>query len=261
MQSVFYETGHGIGINLFKLEQGVDFSFPYHLHRCYEIVYMFEGEMDITIEGEVFKVCRDEMILIKPHMIHGMETKGHSKHKLCIFSPELIGGVGENLQKRTLSTPIVKTDGKEYRNMFIGIDEADSVCRIKGFLYYICDAFLRNLTPADGDEHNPGYNKLLHDILAFIEFNYTSSCSLYEVSKKLNYSYTYISKIFNETVGIPYNVYVTQLRISKACSLLQNSDLSMIETAHLCGFPSVRSFNRNFIKCTGKTPSEYKNKI
>lgn len=117
------------------------------------------------------------------------------------------------------------------------------------------------LPPAGEDEHNPGYNKLLHDILAFIEFNYTSSCSLYEVSKKLNYSYTYISKIFNETVGIPYNVYVTQLRISKACSLLQNSDISMIEAAHLCGFPSVRTFNRNFIKFTGKTPSEYKNKI
>lgn len=260
MKNVFYETGHGIGAELFTVEQNADFNYPLHLHRCFEIIYLLDGEMDVTAENGVYRLHKDEMIIIKPHEIHGLQTIGKSRHILCIFSPELIGGAGELLAEKHLTSPVVKPEGEQYKNLFLGIKSDDSVYRIKGFLYYFIDLFMKNLTDKDESGRKNKNIKLLHYVLSYIEMNYASSCSLSEISESVNYSYSYISKLFSESIGIPYNTYVTQLRISKACSILRNEKCTVEEAARKCGFSSLRSFNRNFFDFTGSTPSEYRNK-
>ena len=258
MKNVFYETGHGIGAELFTVEQNEDFSYPLHLHRCFEIIYLLDGEMDVTVENRVYRLSKDESIIIKPHEIHGLETKEKSRHILCIFSPELIGGAGDILIEKQLITPIIKAADDFYRRMFLSLNNDTSIYGIKGFLYCMCDVFIKNLTDKTDTKNKNKDIKLLHDVLSFIEENYASSCSLSDVAASVNYSYSYISKLFSESIGIPYYSYVTQLRIGKVCSILKNENCTVLEAALKSGFTSLRSFNRNFYDYTGKTPSEYR---
>ena len=257
MKNIFYETGHGAGADHFTVESGRDFSFPYHLHRGFEIIYVLEGTLDVSVEDETYTIEKNGMIMICPHGVHGLTTKEHSRHVLCIFSPELIGGVAETLIRMPPSPPVVYDATGIYGTMLQKASELDSVCRIKGLLYYVCDPFLKLCRPAK-PKRSGGDSELLHAILTHIEDNYAGDCSLEKLSLTLNYSYSYLSRVFSENVGVTFSSYVTQLRISKACSLLQAGEHGIMETAYKCGFPSVRSFNRNFAKYTGKTPTEYK---
>lgn len=256
MKNFFYETGHGAGADHFSVEHGRDFSFPFHLHRGFEIIYVLDGELDVIIEDETHTVRKNEMIMICPHGVHGLRTSEHSRHVLCIFSPELIGGVADALIRTPPYPPVVRDVSGIYRTMLEDAREDDPVCRIKGLLYYVCDPFLRQAS-AERPKRS-GDSELLHNVLTYIEDNYAGECTLEKLSENLNYSYSYLSRIFSENVGISFSCYVAQLRISKACSLLQSGEAGVMETSFRCGFPSVRSFNRNFVRYTGTTPTQYK---
>ena len=51
---------------------------------------------------------------------------------------------------------------------------------------------------------------------------------------------------------------MNKVRISHACYLLTNDSMSIYELSEECGFKSLRSLNRNFLKVVGVTPTEYR---
>ena len=129
---------------------------------------------------------------------------------------------------------------------------------IKGLLYSLCGCF--DLT-ATYREANAGSNMLLYNIFKFIELNYNKNCTLTDLSKNTGYDYAYLSRYFKKIVGLSYNDYVNQYRISKACYLLQNYEMTILEISNECGFNSLRSLNRNFKEQLGIPPAEYRKQM
>ena len=101
-------------------------------------------------------------------------------------------------------------------------------------------------------------DELLPVIFKFVEERFAFDCSLSALSKATSYNYEYLSKYFRDRTGTTFTDYVNRFRINEACYIFQNSDYSILQTALDCGFDSLRSFNRNFKKILGITPSEYK---
>ena len=52
--------------------------------------------------------------------------------------------------------------------------------------------------------------------------------------------------------------YLNEIRVSKACKFLLETDLSMSEIAYECGYKTASNFNKLFKKFMGMTPSEFK---
>ena len=142
-------------------------------------------------------------------------------------------------------------------NSLNNLDEDSSNFEIKGALYTICGIFDRisSYQSACDDKNN-----LLVKIFRFVEENYSSECSLENLSKATGYEYSYLSRIFKRFTGLSYNEYVNTLRLNHAGYLLHNTDLSMLECAMECGYNSLRTFNRNFKDIYGMTPNEYRKK-
>ena len=82
MKDFFYELKHEITADYFTVEEATDLSFPMHMHRCFEIILLFEGSMRVRIEREEHEILPGDMILIKPNRLHSLETPTHSRHKL-----------------------------------------------------------------------------------------------------------------------------------------------------------------------------------
>jgi AraC-like DNA-binding protein len=59
-------------------------------------------------------------------------------------------------------------------------------------------------------------------------------------------------------IKINFCSYINILRVNEACSLLQQSDKSIIEIAEESGFSSLRTFNRAFLRHVGISPREYR---
>jgi two-component system response regulator YesN len=93
---------------------------------------------------------------------------------------------------------------------------------------------------------------------AFIDKQYHKDISLDEVSKEVNISPYYFSKLFKEETGENFIEYLTNLRINKAKELLSATDMSMKEICCEIGYSDPNYFSRIFKKNLGVTPTEYK---
>ncbi|WP_274653640.1 response regulator [Paenibacillus humicola] len=92
----------------------------------------------------------------------------------------------------------------------------------------------------------------------YIEANLKQPLTLAVVSAQVGLSPHYLSKLFREETGIPFNDYVTGKRIERAAYLLRNTALRVYEVAQEVGIPSYRYFAGVFREVTGVSPTELK---
>ena len=95
----------------------------------------------------------------------------------------------------------------------------------------------------------------------YIDAHFDKDISLDDVSKVVNISPYYFSKIFKEESGLNFIEYLTNIRIEKAKNLLENSNLSVKEICISCGYSDPNYFSRSFKKNVGVTPTEYKDRF
>lgn len=101
--------------------------------------------------------------------------------------------------------------------------------------------------------------KLLNNFDSVVQQNYNNSdlnvdfiCTAMAMSKVQLY------RKIKAITGSTINEYIQSVRVETAKDLLSNTDLSLSEIAHKCGYSSSSYFSKNFKQLVGKTPSEWK---
>lgn len=95
----------------------------------------------------------------------------------------------------------------------------------------------------------------------YIKLNYANPITLEDISREINVSPQYFSKLFKEETGENFIDYLTGIRIRIAKDLLESNDLSIKEICYSIGYSDPNYFSRIFKKVTGVTPTEYKENI
>ncbi len=101
---------------------------------------------------------------------------------------------------------------------------------------------------------------IIRNAKKYIEDHYDKDISLDDVSRVVNISPYYFSKVFKEESGLNFIEYLTNIRIDKAKELLETTNLSIKEICVSCGYTDPNYFSRSFKKNVGVTPTEYKEK-
>ncbi len=96
---------------------------------------------------------------------------------------------------------------------------------------------------------------------AYITESYNKDISLDDVSREVDISPYYFSKLFKEETGENFIEYLTGIRIEKAKQLLAGSGLSMKEICAEVGYSDPNYFSRIFKKNVGVTPTEFKEEM
>ena len=93
--------------------------------------------------------------------------------------------------------------------------------------------------------------------IKYIQFNYSHDISIDDIAKAVGVSRSHLYRVFMGNVGQSPIDYLTSYRISEACFLLKNSQLSIAEIAVSVGFFDQFYFSRVFKKNKGVPPSKY----
>ena len=96
---MFYQFHHLGSPDYLKVEKGIDFSFPPHLHQCFEIIMILDGTMDVTVDGKGYTLSAGQATMIVPNQIHAMRSE-RCRHLLVIFSPRLVQAYASRLVDR-----------------------------------------------------------------------------------------------------------------------------------------------------------------
>jgi len=124
------------------------------------------------------------------------------------------------------------------------------------FIGHFCEA-CQNMTTKKAEHEN----QLIARARDYIQENYARDLSLDEVSRKMDLSPYYFSKLFKEETGSNFVEYVTGLRLQKAKELLLKEEYREYSMKEICaevGYGDPNYFSRIFKKNVGMTPTEYR---
>lgn len=85
--------------------------------------------------------------------------------------------------------------------------------------------------------------------------------SLDELAAEARLSPFHFARMFKQSVGVPPRVYLTQLRMEKACKLLELTDLPITEIAYEVGYSSNQVLARVFTKHRKMSPTNYRRAV
>lgn len=123
-----------------------------------------------------------------------------------------------------------------------------------GFSYYIQLLMQKNHHLLDDSEKK----SLVDQCSMYIDQNYTKPITLDDVAAHVNRNRSYISSVFSNTYGCTLVEYLNSVRIRNACNLIAYSKTPVPDVAVMCGFSSVRNFNRVFKSLVGTTAHRYR---
>ncbi|MEI4263377.1 AraC family transcriptional regulator [Roseovarius sp. D0-M9] len=85
--------------------------------------------------------------------------------------------------------------------------------------------------------------------------------SLDELAAEARLSPYHFARMFKQSVGAPPRVYLTRLRVEKACELLEKTDIPITEIALDVGYSSNQVLARVFLKHMRMSPSDYRRAV
>ena len=101
----------------------------------------------------------------------------------------------------------------------------------------------------------------LEKSIRYIRSSYNKKLSVPELAAMENLSNSRYIALFNEYMGMPPSSYIIGLRISAACELLRNTDMSIKQIGILVGYSDPHFFSKLFKKHVGMSPKDYKQNI
>lgn len=101
------------------------------------------------------------------------------------------------------------------------------------------------------------YDQIVREVKNYIEQHYQDA-SQNEAAALVGMSSGYLSRIFKEKSGKGFMEYLTEVRMKKACELLDNIQFKSYDVAYYVGYDNPKNFSRAFKAYLGMTPKEYR---
>ena len=238
-----------------------------HLHYNIEIAFLYTGKTAVSVDDHPVSIANGgDVILVFPNQIHSFSTQIDERHILMLVDPQNFPEFSSLFTEYLPRENIIRgaANDSEIRELIEKISEisthSDKTYReivLRGYML----AFLGRLFDTTSFKKiNAEDIHAIGSVMNYCIAHYSDNLSLDVLERKLHMSKYYISHIMNQKLNMGFNDYVNSIRIANACRKLTESNMTVTEISEAVGFNTVRTFNRAFLKHTGTSPREYRNK-
>ena len=228
----------------------------------YLIHCVTSGKGVFSFGGSDYRLAGGDGFLLTPGVIASYAADNESPWQYC-----WIGFNGTDAKR------LVELTGLSYENPifhFTGTalpDRLEQICHLScathsnearvqaGLLLFLAD-LMDSFGSSSSSHHASGY-EYVQKAARYIEYNYSRSIDVKDIAASAGISRSHLYRVFMSNVGQSPIDYLTSYRISEACFLLKNSQLSIAEIAVSVGFFDQFYFSRVFKKSKGVPPSKY----
>lgn len=236
-------------------------AFHKHIHNEYELLFFIRGDAEYLIEGSVYRLRENDLLLIGPRTYHCLKPLSPIVYERFVISfPSSM--IPESVKSFMVSAPNiinVPKDSALYRfyqswmdaEMHFTADEMldfvqSSTPQLLTFLKYLPDT--KNIQPLRK-------NKTLQLILEYIDEHPTENINAEKLSAIFYMSPSWIVHTFRRELGINLMQYVAKKRILYAESMIRAGE-APTEVAKICEYESYVTFYRQYKKVLGRSPKE-----
>ncbi len=113
-------------------------------------------------------------------------------------------------------------------------------------------------TNENADKNIETFEKI-QPAINIINTNFGCNIKIPDLAKKCFLSESSLRRLFIAFCGLSPDGYLHKVRMNIACARLLSGNMNIIDVALECGYPTLSSFNRQFKKTFGVSPSKWKN--
>ncbi|MBP3361295.1 MAG: response regulator [Clostridia bacterium] len=137
-------------------------------------------------------------------------------------------------------------------DMLMGMKDSESYKEACEFMKDIILQFIRSIASNKKDRNSFEIEK----VKEFIESNISENIKLEDAARIVYMNTYYFSVYFKKHAGINFKDYVMKLKMEKAYSMIQNTDLKIYEIADAVGFCDQKHFSNVFKKYFGLSATD-----
>ncbi len=152
--------------------------------------------------------------------------------------------------------------GKELKRIVLQMlksisQDTSSQYHLQSLLYEFFSVLTRDAV-VYADKENSGDSFYMNRALSYIRSHYAEGIRVTDIAGYMCINRSYLYKLFERSLGVSPQEFLTRFRISRAKELLSISDQAIEHVALSCGYKDTLVFSKVFKKQTGETPTVYR---
>ena len=269
---------------LIKKESFTYFNVPWHIHPEFELAFIQSGQGRKLIGNSTEDLEFEEMIFIGPNLPHSWyrgktnfaDSKKRVNQIIIQFSVNFLGNdffnnsafinINQLLKRAQLGLSFYGETRKFAKQQMHSLLQMDGFHQTIGLL-----TLLNSLSDSKEYKYlsSIGYNETLNQadtdrmnkIYKFIIEHFKEQITLDQLSDYANMAPQSFCKYFKIKTKKTFSLFLNEVRISYACRLLLEKNLSVLQICFESGFNNLSNFNRQFKRINRMTPVEYKKSL
>jgi len=258
------------------------FRYPLCPRDC-RLLYCYEGVGHICIGEKEYDVCRGTLLLWRagvsytylPDLKDPMHLLGINfdytferadltvplpprQHLDETDFPTVEAPIFEDAE-RLNDTLVIPRAGEHFYKRLLDIDREFQ--RKKAHFALKCSGILSELL-ADiaflSENSTAASAPLPESIISYLNAHCGEPITLKTLGEQFGYHPNHLNHLFLKYTGRSLYAYLQDIRILRAISLLETTQMTVSEIASLCGFPDRAHFSRYFKQKTGRTAGDFR---
>lgn len=234
------------------------------------LVWVLDGELVGELGSTPVRAGPGDLVLFPPQVAHRYapgETGDLSWRWLWVH----YGGTAAPVLRERLSpsgAPLVRLGFDErIRTRFLELVTVAATpwprpgpanLRAGSCLYSLLGLMIDRMDRSVASAPDPTGSADLAAVLSHIDEHLDEPLTLDGLARQAGFSPSHLRRLFQQQLGTSPLHYVTELRLSRAATLLRTSTLSVSAVGRAVGFRDPFHFSRRFKQVTGQAPAHYR---
>lgn len=260
---------------IYQEDKGAYFYDKFHQHEEIQLCFIVKGEGTLVVGDSIEEYKKGDILVIgsnQPHVFKSDTSVVKNSFMISLFFTENSFGesffklddfkeMGAFFTKSKTSFRVISSKEK-LEKLFLKLPKSRDLERFIVFIKVI-DVILSSETKSlSSFVYNKNYTdnegKRMRDIMDYTLTNFNRKIDLEEIAEIANMTSNAFCRYFKQRTNKTYFSFLNELRIEKACKLLQDKDYLITEISEKSGFKNISNFNRKFKELKGLTPSSYR---
>lgn len=224
-----------------------------HWHKSPEFLLVVSGKLKVFCDGVESTYENNELAIFNSNQVHDMSPEGEKcKYYCLIIDSEMFDNINISLPNKSINKEaieIYKKIVKELTDKKENYKEA-----VIGYTKVLITLLSREKVENNINPKNKRKVKLVKNATQYIFENLSKDITLDEISKHLNISKFYLSRIFKEITGNTVVSHMNYIRCNHAKSLLKSGKYNVAESAYASGFTNLSYFSKTYKSIMGNSP-------
>ena len=252
----------------FTIYDSINDYVPEHWHRSMEVVYLYDGKMDMTINHKKYVLTKDDFMIVNTADIHATQTYDYAKvlllqipyqfltHAITDYDNIRFDFAGKSDSSMMTLRNILTSMGQLYTEKPQGYSLRFSSLLYE-FLYTLIVNYQVTIDHTAKVQSQKNLERLA-PVIRYVKEHYAETISLEEAADLAALNPEYFCRFFKRSMGTTFTAYVNSVRLTHVCQDLKSTDLNIGTILEKHGVTNYKLFMRSFKQIYGCTPKDFR---